>query len=93
MKIAFDLRPSMIEEGLTQMPRPGFVLEVDRSTPPILFWRGEGFSLEKLPADRTRVIYPPEPLAGISDLDGAIRNALLNPIEMDPAAGAAAARA
>jgi len=66
------------------MPRPGFVLEVDRSTPPILFWRGEGFSLEKLPADRTRVIYPPEPLAGISDLDGAIRNALLNPIEMDP---------
>jgi len=66
------------------MPRPGFVLEVDRSTPSILFWRGEGFSLEKLPADRTRVIYPPEPLAGISDLDGAIRNALLNPVEMDP---------
>ncbi|MEN9505735.1 MAG: hypothetical protein RI958_1661, partial [Actinomycetota bacterium] len=23
------------------MPRPGFVLEVDRSTPPLLFWRGE----------------------------------------------------
>ena len=66
------------------MPRPGFVLEVDRSTPPILFWRGEGFSLEKLPADRTRVIYPPEPLGGIGDLDGAIRNALVNPIEMDP---------
>ena len=44
------------------MPRPGFVLDVDRSTPPILFWRGEGFSLEKLPAGRSRVIYPPEPL-------------------------------
>ena len=44
------------------MPRPGFVLEVDRSTPPIMFWRGENFSLEKLPADRSRVIYPPEPL-------------------------------
>ena len=27
------------------MPRPGFVLDVDRSTPPTLFWRGEGFSL------------------------------------------------
>ena len=66
------------------MPRPGFVLEVDRSTPSILFWRGEGFSLEKLPADRTRVIYPPEPLGGIADLDGAIRNALVDPIEMDP---------
>ena len=44
------------------MPRPGFVLDVDRSTPPTLFWRGEGFSLEKLPADRSRVIYAPEPL-------------------------------
>lgn len=41
------------------MPRPGFVLDVDRSTPPTLFWRGEGFSLEKLPADRSRVIYAP----------------------------------
>ena len=30
------------------------------------------------------MIYPPEPLAGIDDLDGAIRNALLNPIDMDP---------
>ncbi len=66
------------------MPRPGFVLEVDKSTPPILFWRGEGFSLEKLPADRSRVIYPAEPLAGLDDVDGHIRNALLNPIDMDP---------
>ena len=31
------------------MPRPGFVLEVDRSTPPTLFWHGEGFRLEKPP--------------------------------------------
>lgn len=66
------------------MPRPGFVLDVDRSTPPILFWRGENFSLEKLPADRSRVIYPAEPLPGLDDVDGAIRNALLNPIDMDP---------
>ena len=66
------------------MPRPGFVLEVDRSTPPILFWRGEGFSLEKLPADRSRVIYPPEPLAPLDDIDGAIRHALLNPLDQDP---------
>ncbi len=66
------------------MPRPGFVLDVDRSTPPILFWRGEGFSLEKLPADRSRVIYPAEPMAGLDDVDGHIRNALLNPIDMEP---------
>jgi hypothetical protein len=66
------------------MPRPGFVLEVDRSTPPTLFWHGERFRLEKLPADRSRIIYPPEPLAGIDDLDGAIRHALLHPLDEDP---------
>ena len=33
-------------------PVPGFVLEVDRSTPPTLFWHGEGFRLEKLPVGR-----------------------------------------
>ncbi|MBK5331682.1 MAG: DUF2088 domain-containing protein, partial [Ilumatobacteraceae bacterium] len=66
------------------MPRPGFVLEVDRSTPPIMFWRGENFSLEKLPAGRSRVIYPPEPLAAIEDIDGAIRDALLHPHDQDP---------
>jgi lactate racemase len=66
------------------MPRPGFVLDVDRSTPPTLFWRGEGFSLEKLPPDRSRIIYPPEPIKPIDDVDAAIRNALLNPIDSDP---------
>lgn len=66
------------------MPRPGFVLEVDRNTPPMLFWRGEGMSLERLPAGRSRVIYAPEPLPAIHDVDGAIRGALLNPIDQDP---------
>src|SRR5438270_3302298 len=62
------------------MPRPGFVLDVDRSTPPLLFWAGEGFRLERLPADRTRVIYPPEPLDALPHPDAAIREALLNPL-------------
>src|SRR6476659_6370081 len=62
------------------MPRPGFVLNVDRSTPPVLFWHGEGFRLERLPAERSRVIYPPEPLEALKDPDGAIRDALLNPL-------------
>ncbi|MGE0877984.1 MAG: lactate racemase domain-containing protein [Acidimicrobiia bacterium] len=66
------------------MPRPGFVLDVDRSTPPTLFWRGEGFSLERLPAGRSRVVYPAEPLAPLKDIDGAIRHALLNPVDSDP---------
>jgi hypothetical protein len=66
------------------MPRPGFVLDVDRSTPPTLFWHGEGFRLEKLPADRTRVIYPPEALPALKDIDAHIRDALLHPIDSDP---------
>lgn len=66
------------------MPRPGFVLDVDRSTPPMLFWHGERFSLERLPADRSRVIYPAEPLPGLADPDAAIRQALLQPLDMEP---------
>src|SRR3954468_17218745 len=61
------------------MPRPGFILDVDRSTPPTLFWHGEGYRLEKIPVGR-RVIYPPEPLAPLKDPGGAIRDALLNPL-------------
>jgi hypothetical protein len=62
------------------MARPGFVLEVDRSTPPILTWHGEGFRLEKLPAERSRVIYAPEPLEPLEDPDEAVRQALLHPL-------------
>jgi hypothetical protein len=62
------------------MPRPGFVLDVDRSTPPILFHHGESLRLEKLPAGRTRVLYPGEPLAALEDVDGEIRLALDNPL-------------
>lgn len=62
------------------MPRPGFVLEVDRSTPPVLFNHGEGFRLEKLPAGRSRVLYPAEPLEPLAHPDAAIRHALLHPL-------------
>jgi hypothetical protein len=55
------------------------VLEVDRSTPPTLFWRGEGFGLERLPVG-SRVIYGPEPLPALKDPDAAIRHALDNPL-------------
>src|SRR3954469_23989286 len=59
--------------------RPGFVLEVDRSTPPTLFWHGENFRLERLPVG-SRVIYPPEPLDALKDPDAALRRALLHPL-------------
>jgi len=62
------------------MPRPGFVLDVDKSTPPILFHHGESFRLEKLPAGRSRVLYPGEPLDALADVDESIRQALDNPI-------------
>ena len=74
----------MANEPKRRAPRPGLVLEVDRSTPPILFHHGEGFRLEKLPTGRSRVIYPAEPLPGLSEPDAAIRDALLNPLDDDP---------
>jgi hypothetical protein len=65
------------------MPRPGFVLEVDERTPPLLVHEGEGFRLQKFPLG-TRVVYPPDSLPGIRDVTGAIRHALLNPLGSEP---------
>ena len=72
--------------------RPGFVLEVDKSTPPTLFWNGEGFTLETLP-EGSRVIYAPEPMKAIEDPYRAIRHALAAPGRGPrPAAGTAPPR-
>jgi hypothetical protein len=65
------------------MGRPGFVLEVDERTPPLLVHEGEGFRLQRFPLG-TQVIYPPDPLPGIRDLNGAIRHALLHPHGSEP---------
>jgi hypothetical protein len=65
------------------MSRPGYVLEVDRSTPPVLFHHGEGFGLERLPVG-SRVIYPPEPTKALPDPDAAVRHALRHPVGTDP---------
>src|SRR5215204_1841379 len=62
------------------MPRPGFVLDVDRSTPPILFHHGESLRLEKLPIGRSRLLYPGEPLEALDDPEGASRDALDHPL-------------
>ncbi len=61
------------------MPRPGFLLEVESSSPPTLFWHGEGFRLERLPVG-SRVLYPPEPLKALENPRGAIREALRSPV-------------
>jgi lactate racemase len=65
------------------MPRPGFVLEVDERTPPLVVHRGEGFRLERFPMG-TRVVYPPDSLPGIADIDAAISRALLHPHGSQP---------
>jgi len=65
------------------MSRPGFVLEVDERTPALLMHEGEGFRLEKLPLG-SRVVYPPESLPAIRDLDARIRHALLHPLGSEP---------
>jgi hypothetical protein len=65
------------------MPRPGFVLEVDERTPPLLVHEGEGFRVQKFPLG-SRVIYPPDSLPGLSDPNAAVRNALLDPIGSEP---------
>ena len=71
------------------MPRPGFVLEVDERTPPLLVHQGEGFRMQKFPLG-TRVVYPPDPLPGVKDVNAAIQHALLHPVgDSKPAAGAA----
>lgn len=65
------------------MSRPGFVLEVDERTPPLLVHEGESFRLERFPLG-TRVIYPPDSLPGIGDVDAAITDALLHPHSSKP---------
>ena len=65
------------------MSRPGFVLEVDERTPPLLMHSGESFRLEEFPLG-SRVIYPPESLPGVPDVDEAIEQALLHPTDSEP---------
>ena len=47
----------MATDPRNRSPRPGFVLNVDKQTPPLLFHHGDNFRLEKLPADRLSLIH------------------------------------
>lgn len=60
------------------MTRPGFVLEVDERTPPLLVHAGTRFVLERFPLG-SRVVYPPDSLPGLEDVDAAVHDALHNP--------------
>jgi lactate racemase len=65
------------------MGRPGFVLEVDDRTPPLLVPDGDRFRLEKFPLG-TRVIYPVESLPRVPVLGEAINAALDAPLGSEP---------
>src|SRR5436309_15784072 len=82
---SWEARKSCSIRGRTErdMPRPGFVLEVDERTPPLLVHEGEGFRMQKFPLG-TRVVYPPDSLPAIRDVTGAIRQALLHPLDAEP---------
>jgi hypothetical protein len=67
------------------MARPGFVLEVDDRTPPLVVPDGDGFRLERFPLG-TRVVYPAESLAPLADVAESINAALDDPLDSAPLA-------
>jgi hypothetical protein len=72
-----------LETVTSEVTAPGAVVEVTRRTPPLLVHHGEGFRRVRFP-EGTRVIYPPAPLPGLDDPDGAIANALDHPLDSEP---------
>ena len=52
------------------MSRPGFVLEVDDRTPPLVVHEGLGFRLEDGFPLGTRVVYPPESIPEVPTVQG-----------------------
>ena len=66
-----------------RMRRPGFVLEVDERTPPTLVSDGDRLRLERFPLG-TRVVYPPDSLPALPDVDGAVVAALEHPYDSEP---------
>ncbi len=67
------------------MGRPGFVLEVDERTPPLVVSDGDRFRLEKLPLG-ARVVYPAESATPVVDVREAVQAALDAPLGSDPLA-------
>lgn len=56
---------------------------IDKDSAPRIIHFGEDFWLEDLPVG-TRVIYPKPPMAGLENVDAAIRYAINHPLGMDP---------
>ncbi len=67
------------------MARPGFVLEVDDRTPPLLVHHGPQLRLEQFPVG-TEVIYPADAVVAVDDLTEAVDAACAAPLDSDPLA-------
>lgn len=67
------------------MARPGFVLEVDDRTPPLLVHNGPGLRLEQFPLG-TEVLYPADAIGTVDDLIEAVDDACARPLDSDPLA-------
>lgn len=66
-----------------ELDKEKLVTYVDDRSARYAFHSGESFRYERLPLG-TRVIYPPPPLPPLPDVDGAIEEALENPLACDP---------
>ena len=73
---SFDIGPMEID-------KEKLVTYVEDARRRHLFHNGEGFRYETLPLG-TRMVYPPPPLHPIRDVDGAIEQALENPVGSEP---------
>ena len=67
------------------MARPGFVLEVDERTPPLLVHNGPGLRREQFPLG-TEALYPPDSVTAVDDLIEAVDAACAAPLDSDPLA-------
>ena len=69
--------------GPMEIDKEKLVTYVEDARRRYLFHNGEGFRYETLPLG-TRMVYPPPPLHPIRDVDGAIEQALENPVGSEP---------
>ncbi len=72
------------------MPPPGAeedasVVFIDEGAAPRLVWSGENL-IEVRPPPGARILYPPEPLRGLRDVEAAVRYAMQHPEGMPPLA-------
>lgn len=72
-----DIRPR------TQSSSDESIVYIDKDSAPRILFYGEDFLVEDLPVG-TRVIYPKRPIAGLPNPRAAIRQALANPLDMEP---------